>query len=163
MTADINDVSLTSLSHLIGNEPIKRSIQVALDFAQTENTAFPSTMLLGGPGLGKSSIAAVIAKEMAADFSEVIGQSLYSISDLNHLLLSASHKVGRPCGRSPFPVCAVADELAIGAGSQDGLRERWRPIPAADQVIGLHGRPFHHGRVQPGRSLSETGCGSFSG
>ena len=54
--------------------------------------AFPSTTLLGGPGLGKSSVAAIIAAEMAADFREVIGQSLTSIADLNHLLLSASEK-----------------------------------------------------------------------
>lgn len=92
MPADINDVAPSSLSHLIGNEQIKRSIQVSLDFAQTEGVAFPSTMLLGGPGLGKSSIAAVIAKEMATEFREVIGQSLSNLADLNHLLLSASDK-----------------------------------------------------------------------
>lgn len=89
---DINDVSLSSLKHLIGNESSKRSIQVALDYAQTEGTAFPSTMLLAGPGLGKSSIATVIATEMAADFREVIGQSLSTTADLNQLLLSATDK-----------------------------------------------------------------------
>jgi len=89
---DINDVSLSSLKHLIGNEASKRSIQVALDYAQTEGTAFPSTMLLGGPGLGKSSIAGLIAAEMAADFREVIGQSLSTAADLNQLLLSATDR-----------------------------------------------------------------------
>ena len=92
MNLDINDAAISSLSHVIGNDNVKRSIQVALDYAQTEGTAFPSTMLLGGPGLGKSSIAAVIANEMAADFKEVIGQSLNSVADLNHLLLSATDK-----------------------------------------------------------------------
>ena len=92
MNLDINDASISSLAHLIGNENVKRSIQVALDYAQTEGTAFPSTTLLGGPGLGKSSVAFVIASEMAADFKEVIGQSLTSVADLNHLLLSASDK-----------------------------------------------------------------------
>ena len=92
MFLDVNDAAPSSLAHLVGNENVKRSIQVALDFAQTEGTAFPSTMLLGGPGLGKSSIASVIASEMAADFKEVIGQSLMSVADLNHLLLSATEK-----------------------------------------------------------------------
>ena len=92
MNLDINDAAISSLAHLVGNDNLKRSIQVALDYAQTEGTAFPSTTLLGGAGLGKSSIASVIAKEMAADFLEVIGQSLTSVSDLNHLLLSASEK-----------------------------------------------------------------------
>jgi len=92
MNSDINDAVPSSLAHLIGNEPVKRSIQVALDYAQTEGAAFPSTLLLGGPGLGKSSYASVIATEMAADFKEAIGQSLTSVADLNHLLLSASEK-----------------------------------------------------------------------
>ena len=92
MNLDINDAIPTSLTHLIGNDNVKRSIQVALDYAQIEGTAFPSTMFLGGPGLGKSSYAGVIANEMAAEFREVIGQSLTSVADLNHLLLSASEK-----------------------------------------------------------------------
>ena len=44
MNLDINDAAPSSLSHLIGNDNVKRSIQVALDFAQTEGTAFPSTL-----------------------------------------------------------------------------------------------------------------------
>lgn len=54
MNLDINDAAPSSLAHLIGNDNVKRSIQVALDFAQTEGTAFPSTLLLGGPGQGKN-------------------------------------------------------------------------------------------------------------
>ena len=92
MNFDVNDAAISSLSHLVGNDHVKRSIQVVLDYAQTEGTAFPNTILLGSPGVGKSSYSAVIAKEMAADYTEVIGQSLVSVADVNHLLLSASEK-----------------------------------------------------------------------
>ena len=46
----------------------------------------------GRPGLGKSQLASVIAQEMAADFHEVLGQSITSIGDLNALLLAAKDK-----------------------------------------------------------------------
>jgi Holliday junction DNA helicase RuvB len=92
ISTDVNDVAPHSLAHMIGNDKVRRSLQVALDYAQTEGTAFPATMLLGGPGCGKSSIAALIAREMAADYIEVIGQSITSTADMNHLLLSATDK-----------------------------------------------------------------------
>ena len=49
-------------------------------------------LLVGPPGLGKSQLASVIAQEMAADFHEILGQSITNVGDLNALLLAAKDK-----------------------------------------------------------------------
>ena len=48
--------------------------------------------MVGPPGVGKSALALVIAKEMASDFHEVLGQSITNPSDLNALLLAVKDR-----------------------------------------------------------------------
>jgi Holliday junction DNA helicase RuvB len=86
---DINAVSPTSLSHLIGQRKVVEQVKVALDAAQQDGRKFDHSLLVGPPGLGKSAIATVIASEMATNFHEVLGQSLNSPAELHALLLNA--------------------------------------------------------------------------
>ena len=51
-----------------------------------------SSLMVGGPGLGKSALARVISNEMATEFHEVFGQSITSPADLNAFLLTAKEK-----------------------------------------------------------------------
>ena len=87
----INDVSPSSLNHLVGQTGIIAQVRTAIDAAFEDKTPFPDAMLVGGPGLGKSQIGHVISQEMATEFNLVLGQSLTGIGDLNQFLLSASH------------------------------------------------------------------------
>jgi Holliday junction DNA helicase RuvB len=80
------------LSHLVGQRHVIRQVEVALDACQQDCKRFDHTMLVGPPGLGKSALATVIAREMASEFHEVLGQSLNSVADLNGLLLAARDK-----------------------------------------------------------------------
>jgi Holliday junction DNA helicase RuvB len=48
--------------------------------------------MLGGPGLGKSTLASVIAQEMASPFIEVLGQNLQKPADLTALLIPATDR-----------------------------------------------------------------------
>jgi len=89
---EINDVAPSSLSHLIGQRGVIDQVRVALDAAQMDNKKFDHALLVGGPGLGKSQLAAVIAQEMATNFHEVLGQSIKNPADLNVLLLAAKDK-----------------------------------------------------------------------
>ncbi|MFH5803205.1 Holliday junction DNA helicase RuvB C-terminal domain-containing protein [Alienimonas sp. DA493] len=86
---DVQDVRPTSLSHLIGNDHVKRQVQVALDASFEDRVRFPDTLLTGPPGMGKSSLAHVIAEELATDCHETLGQSVSGAAELNALLLSA--------------------------------------------------------------------------
>lgn len=89
---DINDFAPSSLSHLIGQRKVIEQVEVALDAAQQDGRKFDHALMVGPPGLGKSALANVIAEEMAAEFHEVLGQSLNSAMELNALLLSANKR-----------------------------------------------------------------------
>ena len=92
LPTDVNAFAPTSLRHLIGQTHVVKQVTVAIDAAQQDGWKFDHALLVGGPGLGKSAIAQVIAKEMATGCHEVLGQSLTSIVELNALLLSAKDR-----------------------------------------------------------------------
>ncbi len=92
MHTEVNGVRPSSLNHLVGNKAVIRQVRVALDAAQQDGVRFPHAALLGSPGLGKSTLASVIAQEMAAPFHEVLGQNLQKPADLAALLLQARDK-----------------------------------------------------------------------
>ena len=89
---EINDVQPTSLSHLIGNRGVTSQVKVAMDAAFEDNHRFPHALMVGPPGMGKSTLASVVSKEMAVPFHEVLGQNLRTPGDLNSLLLQAEDK-----------------------------------------------------------------------
>ena len=90
--AEVSDISLSSISHVIGQSSVVEQVKVGLDSAQIDAEKFPNSTLVGPPGCGKSAVANVIASEMATDFHEVLGQSITSIGDLNALLLQATDR-----------------------------------------------------------------------
>ena len=89
---EINDVQPSSLSHLIGQKGVIDQVRVSIDAAFEDNKRFDHSLLVGPPGMGKSSLASVIAQEMAVPFHEVLGQNLRTSADLNNLLLQAEEK-----------------------------------------------------------------------
>jgi len=91
-SSEISDVAPSSIRHLIGQKGVIDQVAVALDASFADNRKFDHSLLVGPPGVGKSALAAVIAAEMAADFHEVLGQSIKQPSDLNALLLGAKDK-----------------------------------------------------------------------
>ena len=91
MTAknDISEAPLGSLAEVIGQWSVVAQVTTALAAAKVDNRRFDHGLLVGGPGLGKTSVAQIVAREMGAPFHEVLGQSLATNADLNALLLSA--------------------------------------------------------------------------
>jgi Holliday junction DNA helicase RuvB len=89
---EVNDLKLTSLSHLIGQRSVADQVKVALDAAFQDGQRFPHAALVGPPGLGKSSLAEIIAEEMAVPHEVVLGQNLTTAAELNALLLRATDK-----------------------------------------------------------------------
>jgi Holliday junction DNA helicase RuvB len=62
-------------------------LKVALDASFADNQPFPHTLFLGPPGLGKTSLSKLVAKELAAEFWEGLGQTLATPSALSGFLL----------------------------------------------------------------------------
>src|SRR5215472_16736150 len=86
---EINDVTPSSLGHIIGQKSVVAQVKVAIDAAQQDGKKFDHALLVGPPGIGKMQMASVIAQEMAADFHEILGQSIKNAADLNAVLLGA--------------------------------------------------------------------------
>jgi Holliday junction DNA helicase RuvB len=89
---EINDVSPSSLSHVIGQRSVVEQVRVAVEAAFADNRKFDHALLVGPPGLGKTQVASVIACEMATRLHEVLGQSVKAPADLNAILLAAQDK-----------------------------------------------------------------------
>lgn len=92
MAHEVNDVTPSSIGHIVGQKSVIEQVKVALDAAFADNRKFDNALLVGPPGCGKTALASVIAAEMATDLIEVLGQSIAGPADLNALLLRATHK-----------------------------------------------------------------------
>jgi Holliday junction DNA helicase RuvB len=89
---EINDVSPSSLSHVIGQRSVVEQVRVAIEAAFADAKKFDHALLVGAAGLGKTQLASVIACEMASGLHEVLGQSVKAAADLNAILLAARDK-----------------------------------------------------------------------
>ncbi len=90
--SEINDVAPAKLADLVGQKSVLAQVRVALGAARHDATKFPSALLVGPGGLGKSQLARCIAAEMATEYTEILGQSIREPADLNAVLLSATTK-----------------------------------------------------------------------
>lgn len=76
-----------TLHHVIGQKAVVDRLKVALDASFADDQPFPHTLFLGPPGLGKTSLSKLVAKELAAEFWEGLGQTLATPSVLSGFLL----------------------------------------------------------------------------
>lgn len=68
----------------IGQPALKRRLQVHIASAQAHSTPFPHTLFVAPPGMGKTSLAELVALQMCDPF-EVLDQPL-SATELNNLI-----------------------------------------------------------------------------
>lgn len=76
-----------TLNHVIGQKQVVDRLKVALDASFADNQPFPHTLFLGPPGLGKTSLAQLVAREMASEFVDGLGQALATPTILGGWLL----------------------------------------------------------------------------
>jgi Holliday junction DNA helicase RuvB len=89
---DIGQASPPTLDHVVGQRAVVSQVKVALEAAFADNTRACHMLLTGAPGLGKTLLAQIVAREMASDYHETLGQSLAQPSDLYGLLLQATDR-----------------------------------------------------------------------
>lgn len=77
---------MVSLDDFIGQEQIKNSIRVAAKSSLLKRGNFPHTIMSGPPGLGKSTIAKIIAEETASEFYSFLATTIDGESQIESIL-----------------------------------------------------------------------------
>lgn len=83
-----NPLRPKTLSEYIGQEKNKENLSVYLTAAKQRHEVLDHVLLYGPPGLGKTTLAAIIAQEMGVNFRVTSGPALERAGDLAALLMS---------------------------------------------------------------------------
>ena len=130
-TPDDRDVELSlrprSFGEYIGQEKAKENLTVYIEAAKKRNEALDHVLLYGPPGLGKTTLAGIIANEMGVNFRVTSGPAIEKPGDLAALLTNLSagdvlfideiHRLSRQVEEVLYP--AMEDnalDIIIGKG-----------------------------------------------
>lgn len=81
-----------SLEEYVGQESLKRHIRVSIDSAKIRNTSMEHLLFYGPPGLGKTTIAMIIASEMGVNIRHTSGPAIEKPADLISILSSIEER-----------------------------------------------------------------------
>lgn len=76
------------LSQYIGQNTVKQNLNIFIQAAKMRDEALDHVLLYGPPGLGKTTLAAIIANEMEVNFRSTAGPAIERAGDLAAILSS---------------------------------------------------------------------------
>ncbi len=77
-----------TLEEYIGQESIKKHLRIAIQSAQIRKVPLEHILLYGPPGLGKTTLSAIIASEMQSHLKQTSGPAIEKQADIVSLLTS---------------------------------------------------------------------------
>jgi Holliday junction DNA helicase RuvB len=116
-----------SLDEYVGQERLKGNLRVFLDAARQRSEPLDHVLLYGPPGLGKTTLAHVIGREMDAPVRVTSGPSIEKAGDLAAILSNLErgevlfvdeiHRLGRALEEILYPAMEdFALDLVVGTG-----------------------------------------------
>src|ERR1700744_331492 len=85
---DVGDTALRpqSLSEFVGQAQARANLQIFIDAARKRNEALDHVLFVGPPGLGKTTLAQIVARELGVGFRATSGPVIARAGDLAALL-----------------------------------------------------------------------------
>ena len=82
----------TKLSEFTGQPKLKENLAIAIEAAKKRGEAMDHVLLSGPPGLGKTTLATIIASELGVGFEQTSGPILQKKLDLTGVLTNIRHR-----------------------------------------------------------------------
>ena len=80
------------LREFIGQSKVKENLSVAIEATKSRGEALDHVLLYGPPGLGKTTLATIIANELGVEFQQTSGPVLQIKGDLTAILTNVKEK-----------------------------------------------------------------------
>src|SRR5205814_6868402 len=80
------------LNEFIGQQKVKENLAVAIEAARSRSEALDHVLLYGPPGLGKTTLARIIANELGVAFQQTSGPALAIKGDLTAILTNVQSR-----------------------------------------------------------------------